>query len=164
MLRPAILYRNELLKLFSEELYTEKYYYYTGYAHSHELPNIEVRDNYYQWAIVKGTNVIGYLAYHVDVATDTVNRFGLYSFDKGNLTVAKDVYDKLVELVRTYHRVEWRVIEGNHAKRGYDSFCKKLGGNCVCLHDVTTDLNGNYRNEYIYEIVTENKLLRNRGF
>lgn len=160
MLEPAILYKEELEKKFAKEMYTERYFYYVGYPHEFELPDIRVKEYYYQWAIFEPfdnfeNRVIGYLAYHVDPSTDNVDRFGLYSFSEGDLTVIRDTYDKLEELVRDHHRVEWRIIEGNHAKRGYDAFCKKHNGNIVCLHDVTKDLKGNYRNEYIYEIVGE---------
>ena len=155
MLEPAILYKDELEKKFAAEIYTERYFYYTGYPYEFDLPVIKTKDSYsyYQWAICEDNFLVGYLAYHVDPSTDNVDRFGLYSFDEGNQTVIRDTFEKLEELVKTHHRVEWRVIEGNHAKRGYDAFCDKHNGNCVCLHDVTKDLQGNYRNEYIYEIL-----------
>ena len=158
MLKPAILFKEELDKKFAAEIYTERYFYYCGYAYGFELPNIRAQDEYYQWAITEPIDnftdrVIGYLAYHIDPATDSVDRFGLYSFSEGNQNVIKDTFEKLEELIKEHHRVEWRVIEGNHAKRGYDAFCKKHNGNSVCLHDVTKDLKGKYRNEYIYEIL-----------
>ena len=158
MLKPAILYKNELEEKFAEDIYTERYFYYVGYAYGFELPNIRAQDEYYQWAIVEPIdnftdNVIGYLAYHIDPSSDNVDRFGLYSFYEGNQIVIRDTYDKLEELIKTHHRVEWRVIEGNHAKRGYDAFCNKHNGNCVCLHDVIKDSQNKYRNEYIYEVI-----------
>lgn len=158
MLKPAILYKDKLEEKFAKDIYTERYFYYVGYAYGFELPNIRAQDEYYQWAIIEPIdnftdNVIGYLAYHIDPLSDSVDRFGLYSFDEGNQTVIRDTYDKLEELIKTHHRVEWRVIEGNHAKRGYDAFCNKHGGNCVCLHDITKDPQNKYRNEYIYEVI-----------
>ena len=153
MLEPAIVHQSQLMALFSKEVYSEKYFYYVGYAYGYELPNIRAQDAYVQWAIVSNDKVIGYLAYHIDPSSDCVDRFGLYSFEEGNPTVIRDTFNKLEELVEKHHRVEWRVIEGNHAKKGYDAFCKKHNGNCVCLHDVTKDPDGNYRNEYIYEIL-----------
>ena len=155
MLKPAILYKDALEKLFAEDIYTERYFYYSGYGHCFELPNIRAQDNYYQWAIIDSDVLVGYLAYHIDPVTDTVSRFGLYSFSEGNQVVIRDTYLLLEDLVKTYHRLEWRIIEGNHAKRGYDNFCKKHHGNCVCLHDVTKDPKGNYRDEYIYEIIKD---------
>lgn len=145
MLKPAILFKEKLEKLFAAEIYTEKYFYYCGYGYDFELPVIEAQSNNYQWAITEPIDnftdkVIGYLAYRINPTTDDVYNFGLYSFDEGNQTVIRDTFEKLEELVKEHHRVEWRVIDGNHAKRGYDAFCKKHNGNSVCLHDVTKDL------------------------
>lgn len=164
MLVPAMVYKYELSKLFAQEMYSEKYFYYVGYPYGFELPNIRDAEGYYQWAIVSDSEpdkVIGYLAYHIDPAIDNVSRFGLYSFDEGNLTVVRDTFNKLEELVSKHRRVEWRVIGGNHAKRGYDRFCTKHKGNRVCLHNVTKDLNGNWCNEYIYEIL--NSRIQEKG-
>lgn len=159
MLVPAITYKDKLDELFAKEIYTERYFYYVGYAYGFELPRIEVRDNYFQWAIVEPIDnftykVLGYLAYHVYPDVDSVDSFGWYSFEDGNQTVVRDTYNKLEELVSQHHRLEWRVISGNHAKKGYDRFCEKHGGNIICLHDITKDLQGNYRDEYIYEIIS----------
>jgi len=67
MLVPAIIYKDELEKKFQNEIYTERYFYYVGYAYGFELPKIEVRDNYCQWAIVDkdeyDEELLGYLAY-----------------------------------------------------------------------------------------------------
>lgn len=155
MLMPAITCKEELLKLFEKEIYNERYFYYSGYTYCHGLPTIEARDDYFQWAIVDNNKVIGYFAYHIDAVNDTVDNFGLYSFDDGNIKVIKDVFNKLEELIKIHHRLEWRVIGGNHVKQGYDNFCKRHNGNIVCLHDVTKDLSGNFRDEYIYEIVKD---------
>lgn len=157
MLKPAILYKEELEKKFAAEIYDDRYYYYTGYAYAFEPPTIKAQDNHYQWAIVEKIDnftdkVIGYLAYQVQDGEQVYN-FGWYSFEEGNVLVVQDTYRKLEELVNRYHRVEWRAIEGNHAIKGYNAFCDKHNGNCVCLHDVCKDPSGNYRNEYIYEIL-----------
>ena len=154
MIAPAIAYKSILEEKFAQEIYSERFFYYVGYQYGFELPNIRAQDNYFQWAILDNeSNVIGYLAYFVEPDIDSVERFGLYSFDEGNLLVIEETYKVLEELVKTHHRVEWRVISGNHAKRGYDNFCKKHGGNIVCLHDVTKDRQGNYHDAYIYEVI-----------
>lgn len=156
MLVPAILYKNELETAFAKELYTDDFYYYSGYPHSNELPEIKAEDYIYQYAIIDSNEkLIGYLAYRVSNFGDCAYNFGLYSFDKGNVLVAKDLLDKMEELVTTYHRVEWRMIGGNHVKRGYDAFCKKHNGTIVHLHDVCKDNKGVYHDEYIYEIINK---------
>ena len=70
-----------------------------------------------------------------------------------NITVAKDLRDKLEELVSTHRRLEWRMIGGNKVEKHYDKFCFSHGGNKVVLHDVIKDEQGIYHDECIYEIL-----------
>ena len=155
MLVPAILYKEEIEKAFARDLYSKDYFYYVGYAHCVSLTEIRAEDNHYQYAIIHNDKLIGYLAYRVDPSLDCVNNFGLYSFDKGNVVIGIDLFKEMERLVNRYHRVEWRMIGGNPVKKHYDRFCAKHGGNVVVLHDVVKDLEGNYLDEYIYEIVKE---------
>ena len=69
--------------------------------------------------------------------------------------VGKDVFDKLEELVKIFHRVEWRAVGGNPACRGYDSFIKKHNGTKHILKDSIKDKSGEYHDDIIYEIVSE---------
>lgn len=154
MLVPAISKKAELLEKFSREVYSEKYFWYCGYAHCHELPEIKVEDNVYQYAIInKSGDVAGYFAYSVEPYADSVFNFGLYSFGKGDITVGIDVFAELEKLVENHHRIEWVVVGGNKIKKNYDRFCKKHGGSIAVLHDSVRDENGNYHNSYVYEIV-----------
>jgi hypothetical protein len=154
MLVPAILYEQELKTAFAKELYSERYFYYSGYAHSNSLPEIEAEDNVYRYAMVDSKEkLIGYLAYRVDTINDCVYNFGLYSFDKGNFLIGKDLFEKMEELVKQYHRVEWKMIGGNPVQKHYDRFCYKHHGNRVVLHDMCRDSKGNWHDEFIYEIV-----------
>jgi len=146
MLKPAILYKDELEKKFAEVMYDEDYFLYMVYAHGHELPKIGAFDNQYQWAIVSPEKfksyggiknvhipekVIGWFAYQVQPETDTVLNFGLYSFDRGNPIIGKDVFEKMEDLVFSHRRLEWRVIGGNPVIKHYDKFCYMNGGKRV---------------------------------
>jgi hypothetical protein len=156
MLKPAILYKDELLKKFAEFQYTERYFWYAGYGSCNELPIISSSDGKYQWAILDNKeNLIGYFAYQIQTDTDTVLNFGLFSFET-NIVVAKDVFDKMNELVKEHRRIEWRMVGDNPVQRNYDKFCKDNNGNIVHLHKVTKDTHNNWHDEYIYEIVKEN--------
>lgn len=166
MLVPAILYKEELEKAFAKEIYSDKYFYYMGYAHGHELPKIEIQDYIYQYAIINGNQeLLGYLAYSVNTVNDCAFNFGLYSFDTEDkdiadkLVIGKDLYDKLQSLIQQYHRLEWRMVDGNPVKKHYDEFCEKYYGNRVVLHDVCKDNYGFYHDEYIYEIIS-NEILK----
>lgn len=103
--------------------------------------------------IVDEPKVVGYFAYSIQPSEDTVCNFSLYSFDKGNPIIGKDVFEEMERLVKSHRRIEWRMIGGNPVQRHYDKFCKRFDGNRIMLHDVCADPNGGYRNEYIYEIV-----------
>ena len=154
MLVPAIVYKEELVQQFYKNLYTDDMFLYQGYCHAHELMEIKAEDNKYQWAGVnKKGEVIGYLSYYINPITDSVSRFGLYSFDKGNLCFIRDVYNKLEELVETHRRIEWQVIGGNPILHNYIDFCKAHNGFVHHLHACTKDNNGKYRDEWILEIV-----------
>lgn len=153
MLRPAILYKEELLKKFAEFIYEDEYFLYTGYIYGHEFPKIEPQDNVYQWAIVDKVKLIGWFAYMVQPETDTVYNFGLYSFDKGNPIIGIDVFNKMEELVRNFRRIEWRALSTNPVVKHYNKFCQKHGGNKVILHKVGKSPDGSYWDDIIYEIV-----------
>lgn len=156
MLVPAIVHKVELEKAFAKELYTDRYFYYRGYSNCGTLPEITPDDCLYQFAIVdKKDRVIGYLGYRVDPNASNVYSFGLYSFDRGNPLIGKNLFEEMERLVKRYHRIEWRMIGGNPVKKHYDKFCAKHGGNVVVLHDVCKDADGNYHDEYVYEIVKE---------
>ena len=167
MLVPAIFYKKEIEDEFEWRMYDDDMFYYQGYAHGHEMTEIEPQDNVYQWAIMGYsmrscgyTRPIGYFAYRIDPATDNVYNFGLYSFDKGNALVAHDVFKKMEELIKEHHRVEWRCVSGNPALRGYESFLKRIAMKSPfymvrtnTMTDVTKDNQGNYHDEHVFEIV-----------
>lgn len=157
MLKPAILFKNELERKFEEQIYTQDFFYYAGYNGATYIPEIKREDFMFQYAIVDNDNLIGYFSYRLDTTSDTICNFGLYSFDRGNATIGKDVMRKMKELIKSHHRVEWRMIGGNPVKRHYDRFCNRFGGNIVKLHESARAPYGEYVDEYIYEIVNPHK-------
>lgn len=157
MLVPAILYKEQIIKNMQKYFYTQDMMYETGCMenwtpHIVDCPN----ESQFQYAIIdKNEKLIGYLGYFVDWYASKVYNFGLFSFDRGNILVGKDVFNKLEELVQKFHRVEWRAVGGNPACRGYDSFIKKHNGTKHILKDSIKDKNGKYHDDIIYEIVSE---------
>ena len=156
MLVPAILYKEQITREFQKYYYTKDMLYETGCLGNwnpdiSECPNA----SQFQFAIVNGKKLIGYLEYTIDWYASKACNFGLFSFDRGNILVGKDVFDKLEELVKNFHRVEWRAVGGNPACRGYDNFIKRHNGTKHVLKDSIKDKDGNYRDDIIYEIVKE---------
>lgn len=154
MLVPAILYKQQIVKKFQKYFYTTGMLYETG-GMCNWSPNIEEcpDESQFQYAIVNDEKLIGYLGYSVDWYTSKAYNFGLFSFDRGNALVGKDVFNKLEELVKNFHRVEWRAVSGNPACRGYDRFIEKYNGNKHVLKDAIRDRDGKYHDDIIYEIV-----------
>ncbi len=155
MLVPAILYKEQIIKGMQKYFYTKDMMYETG-CMENWTPNISncPDASQFQYAIVdKNEKLIGYLGYTVDWYASKAYNIGLFSFDRGNILVGRDVFDKLEELVGTLHRVEWRAVGDNPACRGYDNFIKKHNGKKHILKDAIKDRNGCYHNDIIYEIV-----------
>lgn len=162
MLKPAIIYKDEIERKFNEQLYTQDFFYYTGYDGSTYIPEIRREDFLFQYAIIDASKpsdkkLIGYFSYSLSPFNDTINNFGLYSFDHGNPIIGRDILKKMKELVKAHHRVEWRMIAGNSVKRHYDKFCHRYGGNIVKLQEAVRTPSGEYVDEYIYEIINGGK-------
>lgn len=156
MLKPAVLYKEEIQKELAKHNYTEDMVFYTGYL-GHSLANIQENNDgdLYQYAIVDNGNLVGYFTYHIDWYSSCVSRFGLFAFDRKDRTIGIDVYKELKKLINDYHihRVEWFMISGNPVERHYDRFCKKYNGRKIVLLDTVKDRYGKYHNSVIYEIL-----------
>lgn len=156
MLRPALLYKEEIQHRMSNYIYDQDMFLYTG-SLGFCTPNFENNDDgtLYQYAIVDNEKVIGYFTYHVDWYAYCVNNFGLFSFDKGNKIIGTDIYREINKLIYDYkmHRIEWRMIGGNPVEKHYDKFCKRYNGRKHILRDAIRDRQGCYHDDVIYEIV-----------
>lgn len=160
MLKPAILYKDEISKKFMDYFYSMDMFYETG-GLDNWIPQISDNTEVgrFQWAIIdtKG-NLIGYLDYYIDFYSSCMSRFGLISFDRGNILIGKSVFDEIIRCINDYklHRVEWRMVGGNKAEKGYDAFIKKYNGTKHILKDAVKDMYGKYHDDVIYEIILDN--------
>ena len=157
MLVPAILYKDQITKEFQKYFYTDDMMYVTGCL-DNWCPNIVdcPDDKLFQFAVVDDNKkLIGYIGYTIDFYCSRVYNFGMFSFDRGNISFVKDVFNQLEDLIGKFHRIEWRAISNNPACRGYDNFIKKHNGNKHVLKDAVKDRNGIYHDDIIYEIVSD---------
>jgi hypothetical protein len=154
MLKPGILYKEQIIKEFQKLYYTEDMMFESGCI-GQWCPNISdiPNEGKFDYAIIHNNKLIGYLSYQVDYYASNVYNFGLMSFDRGNPIVGRDLFDKMEELVSTFRRIEWRMVGGNPVERSYDRFCKMHHGRKHVLKDAIRDARGNYRDDIIYEIV-----------
>lgn len=159
MLVPAILYKEEIQNNFKKYYYTDDMMFETG-CMCNWLPDIPEDDEGYKhsYAIVdKEENLIGYIGYTIDWYSKSAYNFGLFSFDRGNPIIGYAINEVMETLIKKYHmhRIEWRMIGGNPVEKHYDKFCKLYNGRKIELKDVFKDREGNYHNDYIYEIILE---------
>lgn len=157
MLKPAILYKEAIQRAMRSYYYTDDMMYESG-GLSNWTPDIreEPESGRFQYAIVDSNGkLVGYLDYFVDWYSSCASRFGLISFDRGNITVGRDLSAELNKLLDEYklHRIEWRMIGGNPVERSYDRFCNKHNGTKHVLKDAIKDKYGKYHDDIIYEII-----------
>ena len=157
MLIPAILKKQEIENAFRKYYYSDEMMFETG-SLDNWLPEISENPDgsRYQYAIVDNkAKLIGYIDYTIDWYSSCAHRFGLISFDKGNILIGKALKEIMDKLINEYHlhRIEWRMIGGNPVERSYDRFCKKYNGNKHVLKDVFKDRQGKYHDDCIYEII-----------
>lgn len=91
MLKPAILYKEQIIKCMQSYFYTDDMLYETGCVENW-IPDIadSPSEGDYQWAIVNAKGeLIGFLAYRIDFYASRVYNFGLFSFDRGNVVIGK---------------------------------------------------------------------------
>lgn len=156
MLVPAIIYKDEICKRFLKYAYSEDMINYTGYL-GYSMPTIaeENNGNLYQYAIVDNDRLIGYFTYQIDWYASCANCFGLFSFDRSNSIIGRDIYRELKKIINDYniHRIEWRMVGGNSVEKHYDKFCRKYNGRKHILRDAIRDRQGCYHDDVIYEIL-----------
>ena len=157
MLKPAICYKTQIENALKEYFYSDEMMYYNGDTDSYLLHVKDSGENgRYQWAVVDSKDkLIGFIDYTVDRYSSHAYNFGIFSFDKGNPLMGKELYELFEKLVSTLHRVGFRAISGNPAVKGYDKFLERHSdiGKKHVLKDVFKDANGKYHDDYIYEFV-----------
>ncbi len=156
MLIPAIIKKNEIIKKCQEKFYSEDMLYLSGSPESW-IPNIREKDcdGTYQYAIMNNEQLIGFLEYYIDFYSSVVSRFGLISFDKGNIIIGRDLYSEMQKIINEYHihRIEYQMVSGNPVEKSYDRFCKKYNGTKHIFKDCFKDKYGKYHDNIVYEII-----------
>lgn len=159
MLRPAQLYKDELQKKHATTWYDLDYMYWNGGTGDSQ---INIHDNNYDChqfvSVDNEDNVIGYITYSVDWGAMSADRFGIISFDKGNILFAKDVYTAICNLFEKYHmnRIQWFAFADNPAVRGYRNFIKRHGGvECAHCREVAKLMDGKLHDSISFEILAK---------
>ena len=159
MFRPAQLYKEKLYEVYVKTWYKPENMFYTGWI-GDKIP--EIPDNNYNShhfvSIDKNDNIIGYISYSVDWVSMNADRFGIISFDRGNIEFGKDVYRVICDLFKKYHmnRISWYAYVENPAVRAYRNFIKKHGGReCGYYRQSAKLQDGRLHDSVQFEILAE---------
>lgn len=157
MLKPAQLYADQLQKINTEAWYIPENIFWNGGTgdSAFDLPDNNY-DNHCFVSVDKNDRVIGYIGYAVDWVAMSADRFGIISYNKGNLEFVKDLYQSICNLFEVYHmnRISWCAYADNPAIRGYRNFIKKHGGReCGYRRQVAKLQDGRLHDSVEFEIL-----------
>ena len=157
MLKPAILYQEELEKKIVETWHDEKYMYFRR-THYDEMISIENdTSSFHQFVSLDSNNeVIGYINYYIYQAGKSCSDFAIISFDMCNPIFAKDVMQTIHNCFYKYNfnRIEWGCYADNPAINIYRKFIKKCGGREVgVLHQNVQLMDRELHDTVLFEIM-----------
>ena len=159
MLKPAILYAEQLPKMYQALWFNEKYKYYNSHWHS-----FTVEDKTWEWhefvSVSQTGELLGYIHYRVDRVTLNCAGFGAINFTNNPL-FGKDLLQAIQDIFErfNFHKLTFGVVIGNPAEKSYDRLCQKYGGRILCIEKEETKLEDNkYYDVKRYEILREDYL------
>lgn len=135
MIKPAILYKDELYKEMANTWFDPEYMYY--YDTTPGLPDIPDKpDNQYQFVSVDSKGkVLGFFSYWVYEPSKRAMNFGLVSFEKRNVLFMRDAIQMFKDMFEKFgvQSAEWRCYADNEeALKLYRRIIKDYGGVEVC--------------------------------
>lgn len=159
MLKPAQLYKEKLYEEYVKTWYKPENIFYTGWT-GDEVPKIPNNnyDSHHFVSVDKNNNLIGYISYSINWISMCADRFGIISFDKGNIEFVRDVYKAICDLFEVYNmnRVSWCAYTDNPAIRGYRNFIKRHGGvECAYHRQIARLQDGKLHDNVEFEILAE---------
>lgn len=157
MIRPAILYADELNGLFAEIQYDLEYqWFYGGTQRTFEDISESEDDKYArQFCSVVNDKVCGYFYYCFCDDCNYAFNLGMISFDKGNMEVIKDFKNIFYDMFRKYHlsKITWSCYADAPVYEMYSNLIKKYDGiECGHFHNHVKLLDGKAHDLIHFEI------------
>lgn len=151
MLKPAIMYKDQLRIKMSEIFLDRAYrYYFVGGREYIELNINEDTWNSYSFVSVDSNDeIVGMIAAEIDRVAYGVTEISAINFaNSKKLLYAKDMNSVFKFLLsKNFNRIGWTVIVGNPAEKQYDRYCKNNGcrivgikRNAVCIDNQLFDI------------------------
>lgn len=165
MIVPAVLYKEEIEKEFQKLAFTDRLMFYDGSIENapHEI-NLQA-DWYNQAIINEEKELIGYLSYRVDWYAKTVYNFGLINFKGGPAKTITNAVREVIKQILSYkpHRIDFRCVGSNPAKKRYIKICKFIENNYnfkfnyLPMTDAIRTRQGNWVDCIVFELITKEK-------
>lgn len=158
MLQPAILYKEEVLKLLHATWFDEKYKYIYADGYPDEWSIDANGWNYTQLVSVCDDKILGFIQYHTLRNSRNVNGLTIVGFANNPLFI-KDVLQAIDDIFKKYrfHRLSFCAALDNPAARVYNKYIEIMGGT---LYGIATEQwlmsDGCYHHVANYEIIDKN--------
>jgi len=167
MLKPAILYNDQLQKRFLECIFQDRFkFYFLGSTVDYFINVSNNSGEMLQFVSLDGQGkVIGYFGARMNRETDTAYDLQMLNFNEGSFVFAKDFREFFVTLFEKYgaKKIVWSVVVGNPAEALYDKGITNHGGRVIGTFTRDTKLfDGQLYDLKYYEVLPENFVLRRK--
>ena len=167
MLKNALLYVEQIREKELNTWYDDKYKYFCGES-GFGLP--EFPDNnlnqHYLASVDSKDEVLGLIRYTLDRGKRTIAySFGVKSYAEGSATFAEDALQAIENIFMKYNAdaMFWTVVDGNPVVKHYIKFCFYYGGRMCAYRKLdATDMYGNYRDSYTFELLRYNYMMQRK--
>ena len=130
MLKTAQHYESDIVHLHEQTWYDPRYNYARAGSHSYDIRLPDNNTESHAFASVHNNQVIGFIAYDIDLEARSAHDLFVESYDIGNLIFIRDCATAICNLFEIYrfNRLEWNCISDNPAIHGYRRFIRICGG------------------------------------
>lgn len=158
MLRPAILYSDQLERLYINAMYdiSNKYFMMENGTNFYE----PLSNNKYgrEFVSVNGNRVIGFIKYSIDVDCNLALALQIISFDKGKLLFVEDVLEAIHKIFTEYNMnsIIFTCIPDNPVYANYIKFNNYCNGKVSGYYkDYCKLMDGKLYDEVVFQIMRE---------
>lgn len=156
MLKPAIMYKDQLESL-QYQLYFEDKYKYWNCSVYYEPLNIDPSTwSIHQFVSVLDGEVLGFISYQISRSEDAIYNLNIVNFSDHKATFGRDVVQALKDIFEKYgfRKINFEVVIGNPIERSYDKMIKKYGGRIIGIKKEDVRLvDGKYYDRKMYEVL-----------
>jgi len=157
ILVPAIKYREQLVDMFIDTWYDDKYKFYHARGWVDKYKVEECNKNEHQFvSLDKNMQIIGLIGYRINRLNDAASDLSIINFTENKVVFGFDVRKAMNDIFLKYNlrKLTFSVIIGNPVEKQYDEMVHQVGGRIVGVFRENVKLmDNNYYDEKVYEIL-----------